>query len=189
MKHVLFKETTLKVVSYFLLSFRFIWLSLDLKHCRLRLPVRKAYWAIEVLGLLSINQCNLHWVQCPKRHRTPDIFFILLLRLQFIPWHFCLAVNMSHIGATQRQQQSRVFPLVVCCATLTVAGSSNYSIDDFLVSSVSVRERKRKVKTVCKIVTVFRQKLGKRFPRRTALFSWEFSLELSTNIPNDEVCH
>jgi hypothetical protein len=103
---------------------------------------------------------------------TRLIFLFLLLYLQFMSWRdlcdwqFCVAMNMWHSGATQRQQQSRVFPLVVCCATLTVAGSSNYSIDDCLVSSVSVRGRERTVKTMRQIVTVCHQRFRKAFPRR-----------------------
>lgn len=160
---------------------------------------------MEILGLLSINQCNLHLVQCPKSHRTLDISFYffyyicnLYLGMTFVSWQFCVAVNMWHSGATQRQQQSRVFPLDVCFATLTVAGSSNYSIEDWLVPSVSVHERERTVKTMCQIVTVFHRRFRKPFPRRAALFSWEkrllftgiewFSLERSTNIPNYAVC-
>ena len=47
--------------------------------------------------------------------------------------------------------------------TLTVAGSSNYSIEDCLVSSVSVHERERTVKTMCQIVTMFIHLFGKLF--------------------------
>jgi hypothetical protein len=62
------------------------------------------------------------------------------------------------------------FPIGCVFTTLTMAGSSNYFIEDSLVSSVSVSERKRKVKTACQIVTVLHQQFGKRFPRRAALF-------------------
>jgi hypothetical protein len=86
--------------------------------------------------------------------RAHNVFLFILLYLQFMSWHD-LAVLCGNEQVTQRRQQSRVFPLVVCCATLTVAGSNNDSIENCLVSSVSEHERERTVKTMCQITTLF----------------------------------
>lgn len=151
------------------------------------LPVQKAYWAIEILGLLSINQCNWRLVQRPRSHPTPDIFFLfLLLYLQFMSSHDDLAVPCGNEHVTQRRHavpttKSR-FPISCVFATLKMAGNSNYSIEDCLVSSVSVHERERTVKTMCQIVTVFRHRFGNPFPRRAALFSWEKRAFLYWNV-------